>query len=869
MARALTPMRAQYKQIKAQYPDCMLFFRLGDFYEMFDEDAKLASKELDLALTTRDRNVEDPEDRVPMCGVPYHSADAYIQRLLAQGHNVAICEQVEDPKLAKGLVKRDVVRIITPGTVTETAMLDEGKSNYLAAVCLQPNAGSVCFVDVTTGEFCAAGFGSDVLDHIAKELGRFHPVEVVLDAGAMGCAELRTFLSDKLGCVVSGEADFDYMHGAARLCEQFSAESTDALGLDGQDAVVCAAGALLDYLARTQKCDLSHINTLDLFATGRFMELDLTTRRNLELTESLRTGEKKGSLLWVLDRTKTSMGCRMLRSWVERPLLSPPAITRRLNAVRELHDDNVLRGELRHVLQGCGDIQRLISRAVYGSANGRDLLNLGNSLSILPRLRELLSDARSAELKSIAGVDDLSELCSNITWAICDEPPFSVREGGILRAGYSEEVDRLRALRDNGAELLRQLEAREKERTGIKKLKIGYNKVFGYYFDVPRGAVDQVPEDFIRKQTLVSNERFFTTELKELENELLTAREHISELEYNYFIALRDKAAAQVEPIQRAADAIARLDALCSFAEVAVLHGYTEPEVDSGSTIRIIGGRHPVVEAAQPDTLFVPNDTLLDGGDNRLAIITGPNMAGKSTYMRQTALIVLMAQMGSFVPAASATVGLVDRVFTRIGASDDLASGRSTFMVEMTEMADILKHATAKSLLILDEIGRGTSTYDGMAIARAVLEHCADKRKLGGKTMFATHYRELTELEGELPGVRNYHITARKQSNDLIFLRKIVPGAADDSYGIEVAKLAGVPESVVSKAKVYLKELEAQNPVGAKVSSAPAAAESAQLSMEALGGSEVLAQLRATDLNTLSPIEALNLLYALKRKAEG
>ena len=872
MAKALTPMKIQYNRIKAQYPNCMLFFRLGDFYEMFDDDAVLASKELDLALTTRDRTVEDPEDRTPMCGVPYHSAEAYIQRLLKSGYNVAICEQVEDPKAAKGIVKRDVIRIITPGTVTESSMLEEGRSNYLGAVYLDAASGAVCFVDVSTGECCAAAYGADAAEHIPNELARFAPAELVLNTGAAENESLGAFIRGKLDAAVSTDADFDYMHGAARVCEQFSVESPDALGLSDKPAAVCAVGALLDYLAATQKCDLTHINSLDLFSAGRYMELDLTTRRNLELTENLRTGEKKGSLLWVLDRCRCSMGSRMLRSWVERPLLSVLAINRRLAAVSELHADSVLRGELRHLLHGCSDVQRLMSRVVYGSANGRDLVNLRLSLEILPEVQRLLENARSAELKAIAGVDDMKEICELIAWAICDEPPFSVREGGILRAGYSEEVDRLRSLRDNGAEMLRQLEAREKERTGIKKLKIGYNKVFGYYFDVPRAAVDQVPEDFIRKQTLVSNERFFTNELKDLENELLTAREHISELEYSYFCAVRDKVAAEVEPIQRAADALARLDALCAFAETAAACNYTEPQVDAGSVIRITGGRHPVVEAAQPDVLFVPNDVLLDAGDNRLAIITGPNMAGKSTYMRQTALIVLLAQMGSFVPAASAQIGLVDRVFTRIGASDDLASGQSTFMVEMTETASILRSATVKSLLILDEIGRGTSTYDGMAIARAVLEYCADKRRLGAKTMFATHYHELTELESLLPGVKNYHITARKQGGDLIFLRKIVPGAADDSYGIEVAKLAGVAESIITKAKAYLKELEAQGGGAAPRARAEAAEpqeESGQMSLEQLGGSEVLAQLRSLDLNTISPIEALNLLYALKRKAEG
>jgi len=597
------------------------------------------------------------------------------------------------------------------------------------------------------------------------------------------------------------------------------------------------------------------------------MELDYVTRRNLELTESLRSGEKKGSLLWVLDRTRTPMGGRLLRAWVERPLLSAVAIRRRLNAVSELTKDNVKRSELRETLRGIGDMQRLVGRAVYGTAGGRDLRALALSAAALPRLKELLADFKCLELKDIGAMDALEDLRFEIDRAICDEPPFSVREGGILRPGYSEEVDRLRNVRDNGARLVQELEARERERTGIKKLKVGYNKVFGYYIDVPKSAgLENVPEDYIRKQTLVSNERYFTQELKELENTLLTAKDRINDLEYRYFCEVRDSVAAKVERVQQAADAVARLDALCSLAEVAVRNAYTCPEIDTSRTLHIVQGRHPVVEQSMKDVLFVPNDTFLNDQDDRVAIVTGPNMAGKSTYMRQTALVVLMAQMGSFVPAKSALVGIVDRVFTRIGASDDLASGQSTFMVEMSETASILKHATAQSLLILDEIGRGTSTFDGMAIARAVLEFCADKRKLGAKTMFATHYHELSALEGEVQGVRNYNITAKKQGGELVFLRKIVPGAADDSYGIEVAKLAGLPDTLITKAKGYLKELEAEGPV----SVLPAARqESGQLSLADVGSDEVRRILQDTDLNTLTPIEAMNLIYSLQKKARA
>ena len=862
----LTPMRRQYLDIKAQHPDCLLFFRLGDFYEMFDDDAKLAARELDLALTTRDRGVEDPDERVPMCGVPYHSAEAYIARLIAKGYKVAICEQTEDPALAKGLVSREVIRIITPGTVTESSMLEEGKSNYICAVQLFSERGGVAFCDLSTGEFCCASYPADAVSHILNELGRFAPREALLAPGAADCAAIGEFLVRKLGAMLEGGADyFELFPAAAALCAQFGFSSVDESGLD--DCAVAAAGALLNYLRETQKFDLSHIRRLDVFNGGRFMELDWTTRRSLELTEALRSGEKKGSLLWVLDRTKTPMGGRMLRAWVERPLLSVVAIKRRLAAVSELTRDNVARGELILTLREFSDMQRLVGRCVYGTAGGKDLRALCNCALLLPRLKELLAPFRCLELQEIAALDALDDLVYHLDRAIADEPPFSVREGGVLRPGYSEELDHLRDVRDNGAQLIADLEARERERTGIKKLKVGYNKVFGYYLDVPRSAgLENIPDDYIRKQTLVSNERYFTPELKELETTLLTARESINDLEYRIFCELRDYVSAQVARVQATADAVARLDALCSLAEVAVRNNYVCPEVDASRELSITEGRHPVVEQTLKEVLFVPNDSFLNDRDDRVAIVTGPNMAGKSTYMRQTALIVLMAQIGSFVPAKSATVGVVDRVFTRIGASDDLASGQSTFMVEMNEMANILRHATANSLLILDEIGRGTSTYDGMAIARAVLEYCADKRRLGAKTMFATHYHELSALEGEVPGVRNYNITAKKQNGTLVFLRKIVRGAADDSYGIEVAKLAGLPDAVIQKAKTYLKELEAEGFAPPAASAAPA---DDQLSFADMAADEVRETLLAADLNTLTPLEALNLLFELQRKAKG
>ena len=862
----LTPMKRQYNEIKEKHSDCLLFFRLGDFYEMFGEDAKTAARELDLTLTTRDRAVENPEERTPMCGVPFHSSEAYIARLVAKGYKVAICEQMEDPALAKGLVSRDVIRIITPGTVTASSMLDEGKSNYLSAVFLKGDTGSVAFCDVSTGEFCVSTFTEDAVTHILNELARFSPKEAVLGKEAAENRQICNFLQKNLDCLIErGDDRFELFAGIRRLRSYFDEETVEPLTKEGNETLISAAGGLLSYLEETQKCNLSHINHLDIFATGRYMELDYTTRRNLELTESLRTGEKKGSLLWVLDKTKTPMGGRLLRSWTERPLLSPVAIKRRLTAVQELVEDSILRQELLVILRGIGDMQRLIGRAVYGSANGKDLLMLGNYCGMLPEITELLKNTKSVLLHEASGIDILEDVAAEIQTTICDDPPFSVREGGIIRTGFHEEVDRLRNLRDNGAQMVSDLELHERERTGIRKLKVRYNKVFGYYIDIPRSATDMVPEDYIRKQTLVSNERFFTKELKELENTLITAKDRLGDLEFHLFDALREKVATQVTRIQAAADVVAELDALCSFAEVAVHNQYVMPEVDLSRVLHIVEGRHPVVEEAQKEQLFVPNDVVLNDSSDRVAIITGPNMAGKSTYMRQTALIVLMAQMGSFVPATSATIGVVDRVFTRIGASDDLAAGQSTFMVEMTEVAEILKHATASSLLVLDEIGRGTSTYDGMAIARAVLEFCADKEKLGAKTMFATHYHELSALEKELSGVKNYNITAKKQGDNLIFLRKIVPGAADDSYGIEVAKLAGLPDQVINRAKKYLRELEKTVPVELQPVNTPVDP-LPQLSLEDLGKEAIFHRLRSVDINTMTPLDAFQLVCELKKE---
>ena len=859
-------MRKQYIEIKKEHNDCLLFFRLGDFYEMFDEDAILASRELELTLTTRDRG--KPEDeRTPMCGVPYHSCEAYIGRLIAKGYKVAICDQLTDPKDAKGIVDRAVIRIITPGTVIESSMLDEGKPNYLASVFIEGDAGAAAFCDVSTGEFCLACFEHDPLGHIINELGRFAPREAVLNPAAANSEPLLDFIRVKLDCMQEHSADhFDYTRSSVLCCQQFNVDSVDALGLSDTPSAVCAAGALLSYIHDTQKSDMSHIRSIDVFTAGRFMELDYTTRRNLELSENLRSGEKKDTLLSVLDMTKTPMGGRLLRAWINRPLTSPMAIKVRLDSVGELHSTHIMRGELRNSLRHIGDLQRTMGRIVYGTANGRDIRALGNYAAKLPDLVLNLNNCRAPMLRQLKAMDTLSDITHLVEDSICDEPPFSVHEGGIMREGFSEELDYLRDVRDNGAKMVSALEQRERERTGIRKLKVGYNKVFGYYIDVPRSAgQDNLPEDYIRKQTLVSNERYFTQELKELESTLLSAKDRISDLEYRYFTELRIKIAAEVDRVQKTADCVAQIDVLCSFAEVAVRNNYCEPQVDLSRSIHIVDGRHPVVEQAQSGTRFVPNDVHLGSGDNRVAIITGPNMAGKSTYMRQTALIVLMAQMGSFVPAKSAVIGTVDRVFTRIGASDDLASGQSTFMVEMMEMASILKNASSSSLLILDEIGRGTSTYDGMAIARAVLEYCADRKKLGAKTMFATHYHELSMLEGVLEGVKNYNISAKKQDGNLIFLRKIIPGAADDSYGIEVAKLAGVPDGIIKNAKRYLRELESS---GNAQRTMPTAEPDDQVSFTDVSGSALAQRLRNIMLDSMTPLEAMTLLYQLKKEAE-
>ena len=862
----LTPMMQQYLKMKELHPDCILFFRLGDFYEMFNEDAKLVSKELELTLTTRDRG-KPQDERTPMCGVPYHSADAYIARLIAKGYKVAICEQMEDPAAAKGLVDRDIIRIVTPGTVISETMLEEGRNNYICSVYLDSAGAGLCFCDISTGEVSVTSFSGDgITEHLYNELGRFSPREVLLSDGAYSDAALLDFLSGRLGCRCEAGGEARFRPDAARA----TVEGQFKTGLEalpqGDDHALQAAGGLLSYLYETQKTDLSHLSALSYFTTGVFMELDLTARRTLELTETIRSKEKRGSLLWVLDKTCTPMGHRLIRAWMERPLLSPAQITRRLGAVGDLAGDSIARQEIALCLKEISDLERLIGRIVYGTAGARDLSALAAGLGRLPALRALLAPFSSALLTALRGeLDDLEELRALIGRAIREDPPFSVREGGFIRGGYNSDVDYLRDIMQNGKGMVAAIEAREKERTGIKSLKVGYNKVFGYYIEVSKSYYDQVPDDYIRKQTLANCERFITQELKDMEHTILSAQDKIVALEYQLFCALREAAAARVGEIQRSAAAVGQVDVLCSFARVAADNQYCMPQVDLSDAIEIAEGRHPVVEKTLKNSLFVPNDTRMDGGENLCAIITGPNMAGKSTYMRQVALIVLMAQMGSFVPAKAARIGVVDRVFTRIGASDDLSAGQSTFMVEMTEVAELLKNATPRSLLILDEIGRGTSTYDGMSIARAVLEHCADRRRLGCKTLFATHYHEITCLEGQLPGVKNYNIAAKKKKDGVVFLRKIVRGGADQSYGVEVAKLAGVPEKVIRRAREILDELEREGCI------APAAVERSceeQVSLLDMGASRVAQRLRAVDVNVLTPIEAMNLVFQLKQELE-
>ena len=872
-----TPMMKQYFSVKENYKDCILFYRIGDFYEMFFDDAKIASQVLDLVLTGKDCG---KEERAPMCGVPFHSVEPYLARLVSRGYKAAICEQTEDPAQAKGLVKREVVRILTPGTVIESSMLDESKNNYLCALYHADGRTGLCFADVSTGEVHATSFEESAAgERTIDELGRFTPREILVNAQGSRLKGLQSY-RDKLEGVsleVLADKDFDLDAAEKTLTTHFD-KSLEELELTSENAVR-ALGAALQYLFEVQKTDLSNIRTVQVYSETKYMKLDFTARRNLELTETMRNREKRGTLLWILDKTNTAMGKRLLRSWLEQPLVSAAGIIKRQNAVQFLTDEMPLRDEIAGYLTAVHDMERLITRISYGTANARELRSLRETITGLAPVKALLAEANTDLLQKIEQqIDPMDDVLDLIDRAIVEEPPFSVREGDMIQDGYNAELDELRDIVANGRGYLATIESEEREKTGIAKLKIGYNRVFGYYLEVPNSAKASVPDNWVRKQTLTNAERYITSELKELESKVLGAQERITKLEYELFCGVREQVADQLVRIQTTSHAIAELDVLSSFAKVAVEYGYVCPEIVEDGTIEIREGRHPVVEKMLNGAPFVPNDAHLDNAGNQVAIITGPNMAGKSTYMRQVALITIMAQIGSFVPARKARISVCDAVFTRVGASDDLASGQSTFMVEMTEVANILKNATKDSLIILDEIGRGTSTFDGMSIAKAVLEYVANKRKLGAKTLFATHYHELTDMEQEHDNIRNFNIACKKRGDDIVFLRRIVPGPADGSYGIEVAKLAGVPNSVVKRAREVLKEIVEQEegaPRAALTSSVkgPAAEQEPeplgmQISFTSNRNDEIIEELKALDVNTLTPIEAMTRLYDLSQKAK-
>ena len=868
----LSPMMMQYFEIKNEYADTILFFRLGDFYEMFFDDAKIAAQELDLVLTGRDCG---QEERAPMCGVPFHSADSYIAKLVSRGYKVAICEQVEDPATTKGLVKRDVIRVITPGTVIESNMLEDGTNNYLCSIFFGERDMGVCFADISTGEFHITILdGDDIENKLINQLSTYSPREILVNSKVLDLKSVEDF-SKRINANVEVLDDecFDFDKASAVIIETLKKEEISSLGVGHSKSGVSALGAVIGYLKETQKRnDIEAPSEIDFYDDEQYLKLDISARRNLELTKSMMTGEKKHSLLWVVDKTKTAMGKRMIRSWIERPLMSIPKIVKRQNAVGELVDNPMLRDSVRDALTGVNDIERLMTRIAYGTANAKELKALQSTIERLPNIKSSLSNCSTALIESIYNdIDLLEDVRELIESSIVDEPPFSVREGGMIRKGYNSELDEIKAIVEDGAGVIASIQEEQRELTGIPKLKVGYNKVFGYYIEVTNSYKELVPETYIRKQTLTNCERYITQELKELEGKVIGAKDRAVSLEYEIFSAVRNEIASHLERLQRTAKGLAVLDALSSLAQVAVNNNYTCPVISNDGRIEIKDGRHPVVEALLDDAPFVPNDTLLDLDENRCSIITGPNMAGKSTYMRQIALIVLLAQVGSFVPARSAKIGIVDAIFTRVGASDDLATGQSTFMVEMNEVSTILKNATSNSLIVLDEIGRGTSTFDGMSIARAVLEFVCKKKSLGAKALFATHYHELTAMEGMIDGVKNYSIAVKKRGDDITFLRRIVRGGADQSFGIEVAKLAGVPDSVVKRAKVILKELEA-NAVEIEFKASDSIIEEdesdIQYNFTANGKQEILEILKTVDVNTLTPIEAMQTLYDLKKKAQ-
>ena len=870
----LSPMMQEYCKTKEEYKDCILFYRLGDFYEMFFDDALLVSKELELTLTGKDCGLEE---RAPMCGIPFHAADTYINRLIERGHKVAICEQVEDPKKAKGLVKRAVIRVVTPGTTLDATSLDESKNNYLMSIVSIADRFGCAIADITTGDCFLTEVPNS--QKLVDEINKFSPAEIICNDSFFMSGVDTDDLKERLGiCIFSLDAwYFDDDTCRKELREHFHVTNLEGLGISDYDSGIIAAGALFLYLKETQKTALSQMTTIRPYTAERYMLIDSSSRRNLELVETLREKQKRGSLLWVLDKTKTAMGARTLRSFVEQPLIDAEEINRRLEALEELNEKPMLRDEIREYLNPVYDLERLVSRISFKSANPRDMVAFASSLEMIPYIKQVLKDFQAPILKEIyEDMDSLEDITDLIKHAIVDEPPLAQKDGGIIREGFNEDVDKFRSARTDGKKWLTELETEERERTGIKSLKIKYNRVFGYALEVTNTFKELVPENYIRKQTLANAERYITEELKNLENMILGAEDKLYALEYELFSNVRDKVGQEVIRIQRTAKAIAGLDVFASLALVAERNHYVRPKVNEGGIIDIKGGRHPVVEQMIDNDMFIANDTYLDNTKKRVSIITGPNMAGKSTYMRQTALIVLMAQIGSFVPADKAVVGIVDRIFTRVGASDDLASGQSTFMVEMTEVANILRNATAKSLLILDEIGRGTSTFDGLAIAWAVIEHISNTKLCGAKTLFATHYHELTELEGKLSGVTNYCIAVKEKGDDIVFLRKIVKGGADKSYGIQVAKLAGVPDSVINRAKELVEELsDADITAAVKDLASPkkkpkVEMDMAQMSLfDTVQDNDIIEELKGIDIGNLTPMEALNTLYNLQNKIKN
>lgn len=859
----MTPMMEQYFEIKNKYKDYLLFYRLGDFYEMFFDDAILASRELELTLTGRDCG---EEERAPMCGVPFHSAEGYIGRLIEKGYKVAICEQLEDPSLAKGLVRRDVTRVVTPATIIEPGLLKENQNNYLCAVYFDVEEIGVCFADVSTGQAFATSFnGKEMLSKLNTELSTYRPSEIIINSTLDSLSDKGQFIKERVSSLISDGQAFRFDYNTSFDCVRSLFES-ERSAWEGRKAVICSIGALVNYICEMQKTDNSNITDLKIYTTGQFMEIDVNSRRNLELCETMRTKEKRGSLLWVLDKTKTAPGARLLRQWVEHPLLKSSLILKRQDAVEELYHDFIKRKELDELLSGVLDLERLLTKIIYGTANGKDLRAVCNTISVFPEIKSLIADCKCDELKKVyESFDTLSDVYNLIQKSIKEDAPFSVRDGGIILEGYSAEVDHLRSVMTDGHLWIESITQKEREATGIKTLKINYNKVFGYYIEVTKSLIDMVPESYIRKQTLSNCERYITQELKDVEATILGAADKVCTLEYNLFQEIRQRVADESERIRKTANLVATLDVYNGLATVAAKNNYIKPEIDDSNVIDIKDGRHPVVEQFVKDSYFVPNDVYLDTSANRLMLITGPNMAGKSTYMRQVALIVLMAQIGSFVPASDARIGIVDKMFTRVGASDDLASGQSTFMLEMNEVAYILRNATQKSLIIYDEVGRGTSTFDGMSIARAIIEY-TNSKKIGAKTLFATHYHELTSMEDEFEGIVNYNIAAKKRGDDIIFLRKIIRGSTDDSYGIEVAKLAGLPKDVIKRAKEILATVEKTSRSLTTSNSNFAEEIETLITFEDITEKSVIEDIKKIDINSMTPVEAMNLLFELNNR---